>query len=148
LITVFVSITGAVAALGDTLFPAASLAAGMHQDFAGTSSMLLRLRMVHPVIAVLGAAYVIWVAAKSMTGTHAAATRVLILTTFQVAAGAINIALLAPVWMQLFHLLMADLVWISVVLLAMERAVCHGARVNREPILYKAGENLYAEHNG
>jgi heme a synthase len=148
LVTIFVSITGAIAALGDTLFPAASLAAGMRQDFAVTSSMLLRLRMLHPVIAIAGAAYLIWVAAKALHGPRAAAARVLMLTIFQVAAGAINIALLAPVWMQLFHLLMADLVWIAVVLLAMERTVYRGARANREPILYKAGEKLYAEHNG
>ncbi|HZQ54475.1 MAG TPA: COX15/CtaA family protein [Bryobacteraceae bacterium] len=148
LVTIFVSITGAIAALGDTLFPAASLAAGMRQDFAAASSVLLRLRMLHPVIAVLGSAYLIWVAAKALRGAHAAAARVLTLTIFQVAAGTINIALLAPVWMQLFHLMVADLVWISVVLLAMERTVYRGARADREPILYKAGENLYAEHNG
>jgi len=35
----------------------------------------------------------------------------------QLCAGAVNIALLAPVWMQLVHLLMANLVWIALVLL-------------------------------
>jgi len=33
-------------------------------------------------------------------------------------AGMINLGLLAPVWMQLVHLLLADLVWIALVLLA------------------------------
>jgi heme A synthase len=36
----------------------------------------------------------------------------------QIGAGFVNLALLAPVWMQLVHLLLADLVWISVVLFA------------------------------
>jgi heme A synthase len=33
-------------------------------------------------------------------------------------AGITNVALLAPVWMQLLHLFLADLVWIVLVLLA------------------------------
>ena len=36
----------------------------------------------------------------------------------QLAAGLLNVALLAPVWMQLVHLLLADLLWIALVLLA------------------------------
>jgi len=45
---------------------------------------------------------------------------VAILTTLvivELVAGAINVALLAPVWMQLLHLLLACLVWISLFLL-------------------------------
>ena len=47
-VVLIVSITGAVAALGDTLFPARSLAAGMGQDFSRAASTLLRLRLLHP----------------------------------------------------------------------------------------------------
>jgi len=123
--TVIVSITGAVAALGDTLFPAASLTSGMQQDFSSTSNMLLRLRMVHPAIAVIGAAYLIWIAVivlkqHERQAAHSAATRVLMVTIFQVAVGMMNITLLAPIWMQLFHLLVADVVWIAVVVMALE----------------------------
>ncbi|MFL6352963.1 MAG: COX15/CtaA family protein [Bryobacteraceae bacterium] len=124
---VFVSITGAIAALGDTLFPASSLSGGMQQDFSSASSLLLRLRSVHPVIAVLGAAYLMWAAAgvlKQNEVGHArtAAARVLGLTLFQLAVGALNLTLLAPVWMQLFHLFMADVLWIAVLLLTLETA--------------------------
>jgi cytochrome c oxidase assembly protein subunit 15 len=124
---VFVSITGAIAALGDTLFPASSLSGGMQQDFSSASNLLLRLRLVHPVIAVLGAAYLIWAAAgvlKQNEAGHArtAAGRVLGLTLFQLAVGAVNLTLLAPVWMQLFHLFMADILWIAVLLLVLEVA--------------------------
>ena len=45
---------------------------------------------------------------------------VLILAIVQLGAGGLNLLLLAPVWMQITHLLLADLVWISLVLLAME----------------------------
>jgi cytochrome c oxidase assembly protein subunit 15 len=124
-IVLFVSITGAIAALGDTLFPASSLSVGMQQDFARSSTLLLRLRLLHPLIAVLGAAYLIWAAAGVLKQNEAgnartAAGRVLGLTLFQLAAGAVNLTLLAPVWMQLFHLFMADVLWIAVLLLLLE----------------------------
>jgi heme A synthase len=35
----------------------------------------------------------------------------------QVALGLLNVILLAPVWLQLTHLLVADAIWIGVVLL-------------------------------
>jgi heme a synthase len=124
--TIAVSVTGAIAALGDTLFPAASLAEGMRRDFSSASSMLLRLRLLHPAIAILGAAYLIWAAAAMLRGKpegdalRTAGARVIALTLFQVTLGALNLSLLAPIWMQLIHLLMADIVWISVVMLALE----------------------------
>ena len=125
-VTVAVSITGAIAALGDTLFPSASLAEGLRRDFSSASSLLLRLRLVHPVIAVLGAGYLIWAAAAMLRGkaegdsVRVAGARVIALALFQIALGAVNLSLLAPVWMQLIHLLMADIVWVSVVVLALE----------------------------
>lgn len=123
-VTIAVSITGAIAALGDTLFPASSLAAGMHQDFSAASTGLLRLRLMHPVVALLGAGYLIWAAARilkrSETDARSAAVRVISVTVFQLAAGAVNITLLAPIWMQLLHLLIADVLWVAVVLLVLE----------------------------
>jgi heme a synthase len=127
-VVVVVSITGAVAALGDTLFPAASISAGMQQDFSSASSLLLRLRLFHPAVAILGAAYVIWAAAAVFKREHAANVRaaagqVIGLTAFQLALGALNITLLAPVWMQLIHLFIADVLWIAVVLMVLEAAM-------------------------
>jgi cytochrome c oxidase assembly protein subunit 15 len=98
----------------------------MQQDFSNASSVLLRLRLLHPVMAVLGAAYLIWVAAGVLRGSpegspaRKAAARVTRIVVFQVAVGAINISLLAPMWMQIIHLLIADLVWIALVLLLLE----------------------------
>ncbi|MBV9406090.1 MAG: COX15/CtaA family protein, partial [Acidobacteriaceae bacterium] len=118
-VIVAISITGAIAALGDTLFPAASLAAGMRQDFSSASSGLLRLRSMHPIAAILGAGYVVWVASH-LAKTSAAAVRVIVLVLFQLLVGAVNIGLLAPVWMQLIHLLIADVVWIAMVVMMAE----------------------------
>jgi heme A synthase len=126
LVTIIVSVTGAIAALGDTLFPASSLVAGVRQDFSSATAALLRLRMLHPAVAVLGAAYLLWVALATIKSAGKderltfAAKLVVITVMLQITAGLVNIALLAPVWMQLIHLLVADLVWITVVLLALE----------------------------
>ena len=38
------------------------------------------------------------------------------LVVLQIAAGLLNLSLLAPIWMQLVHLLLADLLWIALVL--------------------------------
>jgi heme A synthase len=120
-----VSVTGAVTALGDTLFPAASLAEGMRQDVAAASSFLLRLRVLHPALAILAAGYFVYVAmsilrSKPRPLAAQIATAVIVLALAQLGAGAINITLLAPVWMQLVHLLLADLLWLSLVLLVVE----------------------------
>ena len=44
----------------------------------------------------------------------------MLLTFIQLSAGAINLALLAPIPLQIAHLLLADLVWLSLVLLSVE----------------------------
>lgn len=119
-----ISVTGVIAALGDTLFPASSLATGMRQDFSNAAVLLLRLRLFHPVIAVGGATYLIWVASQLLRSNpservQSAATRVIVIIVLQVVAGVINLTLLAPVWMQLLHLLIADLLWIFLVVLSL-----------------------------
>ncbi len=125
---ILVSVTGAIAALGDTLFPVSSLAEGMRQDALTTASFLVRLRIVHPVLAVVAGAYFASVAIKVLRSTsHGALARialfVLMATLAQLGAGAINLALLAPIGMQILHLFLADLVWISLVLLVVEAAI-------------------------
>ncbi len=120
-IAALVSVTGAIAALGDTLFPATSLAQGFHQDFSGAANFLLRLRVLHPMFAILAVAYFVAAAiAVFRAGQSRLAIYVLVLVLAQLAAGAINVILLAPIWMQITHLLLADLVWIVLVLLAVE----------------------------
>ena len=115
--------SGAIAALGDTLFPSQSLAEGLRADLSPTASLLLRLRMLHPVIAFATAAVVVGTASISRVVLRSAplvrrfSRIVVVLVAVQLCAGLLNVALLAPTWMQLVHLLLADLVWISVVLL-------------------------------
>ena len=124
-VAILVGVSGGIAALGDTLFPAASLAEGIRQDLSATSHFLLRLRVFHPALAILGGVFfgliAVWVLrTKQRAEAQRMALMVLGLTILQLGAGAINLVLLAPVWMQIVHLLMADLVWISLVLLTVE----------------------------
>ena len=51
--------SGAVTALGDTLFPVNTLAEGLAQDVSPTARFLVRLRVWHPFIAVAMALYAV-----------------------------------------------------------------------------------------
>jgi heme a synthase len=121
--TIIVAVSGAVTALGDTLFPAGSLAAGLRQDLSPTAHFLIRLRILHPVFAIATGVLVVftgYAVRRARTGeTTALLSRILVALFFaQLAAGAINVVLLAPTAMQLVHLLLADAVWIALVLTA------------------------------
>jgi cytochrome c oxidase assembly protein subunit 15 len=116
-------VTGAIAALGDTLFPATSFAAGLRQELATGAHLLLRLRVLHPFAAVATAAALVAVARAALRRrpeerVHRAALALVIFVALELLAGVLNLGLLAPVWLQLVHLVLADLVWIALVLLA------------------------------
>ena len=115
--------SGALAALGDTLFPAESLLSGIRQDFSPTAHFLIRLRLLHPTIAMMVSVYLIILIGvinlRHADGAVRRFARILsVLIVIQLGAGFINVLLLAPVGMQLIHLLLADLVWIGLILLA------------------------------
>jgi cytochrome c oxidase assembly protein subunit 15 len=117
--TLVVGVSGSLAALGDTLFPASSLRAAFAQDFAEGSPWLLRLRGVHPVSAVVAGIFVLWLVGQAkQAGAGRLAAVVLALLGFQFGLGLADVLLLAPVWMQILHLLGADLYWVALVTLA------------------------------
>ncbi|HVR95042.1 MAG TPA: COX15/CtaA family protein, partial [Thermoanaerobaculia bacterium] len=114
-------VSGAIAALGDTLFPAVSLSHALEQDLSPTAHLLLRLRVLHPLISIAAGLFVLWLALQTLKKklgprTDRYARRTAVLVFVQIAAGAVNVLLLAPVWMQIVHLLLADLLWIAFVL--------------------------------
>jgi heme A synthase len=116
---VVMGVSGAIAALGDTLFPASSLAVGLAQDFNPASSIFVRLRWMHPALAILCGGWLLYFGLNALrrAETRRAALLLTGLLAAQLLAGAINLLLLAPIWMQIVHLLLADLLWISLVLL-------------------------------
>ncbi len=135
IITIFgvlvVAVTGSLAALGDTLFPATSFGAAMAQDFSATSGWLLRWRWTHPALALLASVFLIWLLLRAGKRTahwdnRRLSALVLILLAAQYVLGLMDVVLLAPTWLQIVHLLGADVLWAALVVLT--------ARVTLEPI--------------
>jgi heme A synthase len=117
-----IGVSGAVAALGDTLFPSLTVSEALARDFAPDAHLLIQLRVYHPVLALVLGIVVIFGAFRLMgseTGTSRFALGVLLIVVYlsQLGLGLLNLALLAPVWLQLVHLAVADTVWITAVLL-------------------------------
>jgi heme A synthase len=127
------SVSGSVAALGDTLFPSQSLGEALAADLSTTAHALIRLRVVHPFMAVATAAFLTWLAVSVRRAGAGPTARsrggaVIGLSLGQTVFGALNVLLLAPVWMQVGHLLLADAVWIALVLFGAVRLAEADAR--------------------
>ena len=123
LATMLIGITGAVAALGDTLFPATSLRSSLLQDFSAGTPALLRFRVLHPAVAAVAAGYIFWLIFRSSTrrGRFSPPAVALIVALFaQIGLGVMNVILLAPVWVQIVHLLLGDVFWILLVLASVD----------------------------
>ncbi|MGQ0848072.1 MAG: COX15/CtaA family protein [Actinomycetota bacterium] len=107
---VVIAATGAVTALADSLYPPSG-----HGLSPTGEHFLTRLRIIHPLVAllvVIGAAVLVrWRATRG----GRARTALTWLVVGQIGLGMLNIWLGAPVWIQLVHLLVADLIWIAYV---------------------------------
>lgn len=126
-----VGVTGSLAALGDTLFPASSIGAALAQDFSATSGWLVRWRWTHPTVAFLACTFLIWLLVRAARRSDHGDNRrlsalVLILLVAQYVLGVLDVVLLAPVWLQVMHLLGADVLWAALVVLT--------ARLTLEPV--------------
>lgn len=134
------STTGAMTALGDTLYPIAP-GADVRARVTG-AHFLERLRWIHPLVAALTAGFLIWLSTSvperlKNERVRAAARRVLVLVVVQAGAGVANVLLSAPGYMQVVHLGIATLLWIALVLLGAEATIATGARfatIAKEPI--------------
>jgi len=114
-------VTGAITALGDTLFPSASLSEGIKRDFVSGSHFLVQLRVLHPLFAIGLATYLIYFAMKFSGDSRTARIFSGIVAT-QLLLGFFNLILMAPVALQLGHLLTANLLWIFLIKLIAEKA--------------------------
>jgi heme a synthase len=112
-----VGVTGALSALADTIYPSASLAEGLAQDWSVGASGLVRLRALHPFLALAVGLWVVYYAGSRVEKTRRTAIAVMALVAAQITAGVVNLILLTPVPMQVAHLLLADLLWIALVVL-------------------------------
>jgi heme A synthase len=116
---IIVAAAGAVVALGDTLFPNKTLAEGFAADRDPSAHFLIRLRMWHPAFAVLVSALLITIVVRSDAMDEPAlrspARVVIWLVIAQVALGAGNLLTLAPLPLQMAHLLVSNLLWVAAV---------------------------------
>ncbi len=125
-----VGVTGSLAALGDTLFPASSLGLALAQDFSSTSGWLVRWRWTHPGIAFAASFFLIWLLLRAARRSanwdnRGLSALVLLLLAAVYALGLLAVLLLAPLWVQVAHLLAADTLWAALVVLT--------ARLTLEP---------------
>ncbi len=121
--TLFLAVTGAITALSDTLYPANNLYAALQQDLNPGAHLIIRLRLLHPPIAIAVGIYSLFVARAAVrlrptVDTQRFARYVVILFGINIAVGFLNVVTLTPIGMQLLHLLLADLLWIVMVLLS------------------------------
>lgn len=113
--------SGAITALGDTLFPSQSLFEGLQADFDPVSHFLIRLRVFHPVIAILVGGYIIFFIRyllHTQKNSHyiKIGIGVIGLIIAQWILGIVNVITLAPVGIQLIHLLLTTLIWVGYVI--------------------------------
>jgi heme a synthase len=117
---ILTGIAGSLAALADTLHPATSLSAAFAQDFSAQSSWIVHIRWIHPVASLITGLLLL---VLILFGARSAFNRRLAvglagLLVVQYALGLADLTLLTPLSMQILHLLGADLLWITLVILA------------------------------
>lgn len=117
--TVITGATGSLAALADTIFPSPDLRTALAADFAAHSPTLIRMRWMHPAAAMLATvAAVALAAAMRRSGNGTGSKLLLVNVAAQLAIGIGDVLVLAPTWLQVLHLLSADVFWISLVVIA------------------------------
>lgn len=120
----FVGVSGSMAALTTMLFPAASLSEGLAKDFSDSSNYLLRLRISHPILSILTACYLLFLSgwlrswSRGDVGVRRWSNLISLLLLVQLGFGAATLLMLSPIVMQLGHLLLADAIWISFILMS------------------------------
>ncbi|MEM1055802.1 MAG: COX15/CtaA family protein [Bacteroidota bacterium] len=131
--TMVLGASGAITALGDTLV----LRGGLSPEENAVVAVLVSLRLLHPTIAFIVLALVGWAAwASRDTAARKLGIGVTALFVMQMGLGALNVWLLAPLWMQVVHLLVTDIIWIGLILLA-ARALAPdlaAVRETRQPV--------------
>ena len=102
------ALTGSIASLAGTLFPSESLMQSFLLDFLPESHITLKLRPLHPLLALGFAACCLIVFSekkKILAGMAVVA----------VCSGFITLVSLSPIWLKLSHLLIAYILWIVLI---------------------------------
>lgn len=104
------AVSGAVASLAGTLFPSTSILEGILKDFSEHSHLFVRLRILHPVFALLSISSIIyWLNTKA--NNSKADTHLAIKLFLAMAVGIITLITLSPIWLKIAHLMIAHFIW-------------------------------------
>ncbi len=119
LATILTGATGSLAALADTLYPSPDLRTALAADFAAHSPLLIRMRWMHPASSGLAALTSIALALYLARAGHRRTSNLLLINlAAQFVLGIADVLLLAPTWLQVLHLLSADIFWITLIAIA------------------------------
>lgn len=104
------AVSGAIASLAATLFPSTSLWEGIIKDFSSDSHLFVKLRIVHPILAVgIVTGIIYWLLTRP---ENEKAHAQLALKLFMAAVvGVVTLVTLSPVWLKLTHLMLAHFIW-------------------------------------
>ncbi|MCI5064966.1 COX15/CtaA family protein [bacterium] len=110
-----IALLGSLASLSNTLYPSQSLAGGLAQDLSSDSPLLVRLRILHPLIA-SALSLVFLFGMRSFFAFSAVSARWLsVIVIGNIGVGAMTLLLLSPLWGKVTHLFLADLIWLQLV---------------------------------
>ena len=113
------SLSGAITALGDTLFPPQDHGDVLRLALDSTQHLFIQLRIYHPFIAVLLSVYIICalrILVLNQKGfSHALAVAIVALLCIQIVLGYMNVWFMAPITLQLVHLFMSQIIWMCLV---------------------------------
>ena len=115
-VILFIGISGAITALGDTLFPVKSASEALSRGLTSTEHIFVKLRIYHPFIAILGGAFLIHTSrlvAKFGGVLRRVSQGLSLILLVQFVIGYLNVRLFAPIWLQLIHLTFAEFIWMS-----------------------------------
>ncbi|MFZ3229133.1 MAG: COX15/CtaA family protein [Pseudobdellovibrio sp.] len=102
---ILLAVSGAIAALSTTLFPAISVFQGIVNDFSSDSHLFVRLRILHPLLAsTIAVSFMIWLYLRQQS-------RFALEFLIAIFIGVITLLTLSPVYLKLTHLLIAHLLW-------------------------------------
>ena len=113
--------TGSITALADVLFPSASFYEGLMEDFDRTSELLTRLRILHPLVAT-GLSVALIIESRKIQKDYKIDVKFLqLLVIVAVTLGVLNVLSNIVLLLSIFHLAIADLLWITYIYVSMDK---------------------------
>ena len=113
--------TGSITALADVLYPSASFYEGFLDDFDKTSELLTRLRIFHPIVSTI-LSIGLYIESKQLKQRFNINTNFLKFLIFAaIFLGVTNVLSNIVLFLSIFHLAMADLLWITYIYVSLDK---------------------------